>query len=64
MWCERFGVDCGGGVEVTVDGGDEFDDEKLGKYGGGVKNGFVIRGTDKSMPKFGIIGGGAMKNAS
>lgn len=57
-------VVCGGGVDVTVDGGELLDDEKFGKYGGGVKNGFVMRGTVKSMPRFGNIGGGAMKKAS
>lgn len=48
-----------------MDGGELFDDEKLGRYGGGVKNGFVMRGTDRSRPpSVGIICGGAMKNAS
>ena len=49
---------------MTVDGGELLDDEKLGKYGGGVKNGFVMRGIVKSMPSVGINCGGAMKNAS
>lgn len=48
---------------MTVDGGELFDDEKWGIYGGGVRNGLVIRGTVKS-DKPGIICGGAIKNAS
>lgn len=57
-------VFCGGGVEVMVEGGELFADEKLGKYGGGVKKGFVILGTLKSMPMLGTICGGAIKKAS